>query len=437
MGTEGPELFAVVGKPVLHSRSPEMFRETFDIHREDATYIRIAAESKEEAIALAREIGISGFNVTAPFKDIICLMDEVDGDAEKIGAVNVVLMRDGKSKGYNTDTYGAIGPIKVRRISIAGKNCVVLGAGGAARAALVGLLGEGAKVTIANRTIGKAKELAAEFGCEYCSLDSSELSKIMVDYSIVISCVSTAERIIPKELIRPNMTIVEAYYASESALAKDAIGAGATFIYGNEWLSFQGKRSYELFTGEDPGSMIRPRERRKKKNIALVGMMGSGKNAVSEELRRITGMAVTDLDAEIEKTEGKSISDIFGQDGEAWFRELESRKLEEMADRDCILNCGGGIVLSESNRAMLKEKAIVIWLWASPGTIAKRVSGDRSRPLIKTGDEAEIAEMINQRKKDYADSCDMVIGSEGKTPSQIAERIVYEIHKAFPDSGTD
>lgn len=424
------KIFAVIGNPVLHSMSPQMHSHALREMKIDAIYIRLAAETKEEALRLAKEIGISGFSVTTPFKTIIENMDENDESARKAGAVNTVLFKDGKTIGYNTDWYGVVGPLLANDVQIRNQKAIVLGAGGAARAAVYGLQKEGAKIVIANRTVEKAQRLAEEFGSEYCSLD--ELPQHVHGCRILAGCISTAGRIIPKELLREDMAIVDAYYTKETALAKDGREAGAAVFDGREWLVYQGMKSFELFTGiKAPEKILRQgvRKREKKANIALIGAMGSGKNTVA---RSFNGMEVFDVDKEIEKSSGP-ITKIFEEKGEQAFRDLESKELEKISGKtNTVISCGGGAILRDENRKLLNENAIVVWLWAAPETLIKRIPKDGTRPLLNTDDpEKRIRELLAQRKAAYAETCDMIISTGGKKPEDIAKRISYEIDYAF------
>ena len=160
--------FAVTGNPVLHSKSPVIFNTIFqrlgmgDSH----VYTRIAANTPAEAMFLFNELRLSGMNVTAPFKaGIMAYLDEVDDAAKTIGGVNTVVREEMGIKGYNTDFMGVTGALAARGIDLERKRCVVLGAGGAGRAAVYGLLREKASVTLVNRTYEKALAVAGDLGC--------------------------------------------------------------------------------------------------------------------------------------------------------------------------------------------------------------------------------------------------------------------------------
>ncbi len=433
MGTPG--IYAVMGKPVLHSRSPAMHNAAFRALGLDAIYIRIAAGSAAEGLETARGMGLSGMNVTSPFKGIIGSLDSADALAKRIGAVNTVLFRDGRALGYNTDARGVSDSLLKNGVEIMGKGALVLGAGGAARAAVAALTAEGAGVTVANRTAEKAEALAGEFGGRACGIGKDELEAALEGCSIVVGCLGTGETVVPPGLLRGGMAVLDAHYASESALVRDARAAGCRVIDGREWLVRQGAESFRLFTGrEAPLDAMRaaafaPKKVPAGRGIALVGMMGSGKNSVAKELSARTGMPVIDTDAEAEKAAGMDISGIFRKQGESAFRGVEEGIIAGICPgRPAIISCGGGAVLSERNRTHLREIAAVVWLWAAPAALAARLPRDGKRPLLDGGEpERRLEGILRDRMGAYADACDMVVATERKTPGEAAERILHEI----------
>lgn len=432
-----PEIYAIAGNPVAHSKSPGMHNAAFRELGLDAVYVRLASDSAEDAMETAKQMGIKGFNITAPFKeDFLGLVDEIDEDAKAIGAINTVIIREGKSRGYNVDTYGVKDSLLSKGVELKGRKAWVLGAGGAAKAAAYALISEGAEVLIANRTVEKAKALADELECRCCSLD--ELGEHMPDCDIIVSCISSPVQIVPKELLRKEMAVFDANYAAKSPLIRDAEEKGCRIIDGRDWLLYQGVKAFELFTGRDaPLEAMRkavyenPGEA-DKRNIALIGMMGSGKDAAAGKMAEKSGMEILDMDAEIERKAGIPITQIFEQKGEEEFRRMESEEVSALGNEDHrIVNCGGGAVISQQNRKTLKGNALVVLLWAKPQTLLKRIPDDGRRPLLNVDDPQKKLEMLlEERLGHYAEASDIVINTGDKTAEQIAERILYEAHKA-------
>jgi shikimate dehydrogenase len=188
-------------------------------------------------------------NVTAPFKeDFFRLCDTVSGTAKKAGAVNTVVIRNGRLIGHNTDVFGVAQALRAKGVDLKGKKAVVLGAGGAAKAAVHALISGGAKVTVANRTAQKARVIAESMGCGHSSLRSAELRNVFRNAEIVVSAMNTTERIIPRNVLKGTMTILDAYYTAETALMSMARQRGCKVIDGREWLLFQGAKAFEIFT---------------------------------------------------------------------------------------------------------------------------------------------------------------------------------------------
>jgi shikimate dehydrogenase len=170
MITGKASIAGVIGYPVKHSLSPKLHNYWLEQYGIDGAYIpmEIVPEHLAQAIKALPCLGIKGINVTLPHKEeVLKLMDEVEPLARRIGAVNTVVIKDGKLYGRNTDAYGFIANIKSQRrdFSFHNKTALMLGAGGAARAVCVGLLDAGCSaVLVANRTLVRAEELAKDLG---------------------------------------------------------------------------------------------------------------------------------------------------------------------------------------------------------------------------------------------------------------------------------
>lgn len=162
------DLFGLMGDPVDHSLSPEIQAAAFALVARTSAYLpfRVEPSKLEAAFQGARVLGLKGFNVTAPHKERAAgLVDALEGDAEAIGAVNVVVNRQGKLVGHNTDTYAVTAALEKAHVDLRGKRVLILGAGGAARAAAFAIGRAGAEeVIVANRTFSRARELCARLG---------------------------------------------------------------------------------------------------------------------------------------------------------------------------------------------------------------------------------------------------------------------------------
>ena len=167
-----------------------------------------------------------------------------------------------------------------------------------------------------------------------------------------------------------------------------------------------------------------------KTNVALIGFMGVGKTAVGKALARRLDKKFVELDSLIGKKAGKPISEIFQQDGEIAFRELEIEVTQEVAQRkNQVIACGGGVVLNKINIDRLRKDSILVYLTAPPEIILKRVSiGRRERPLLKTSNQAlTIQELMRSRKPFYEQAADIKIDTSGIDINSVTTQIIAKI----------
>ncbi len=251
--------YCIIGDPVDHSLSPAMHNAVFKALHLNCTYIafRIAKDELEAGIQSLRKANIAGFNVTMPHKvAVMKFLDERDETCLKINAVNTVNNENGKFKGYNTDIHGFIQPLKRRKISLAGKTALLMGAGGAARAVLTALADERVgKVIIANRNMARAKEVAQHarklgLNCELVGLDDA--SKLASKADLIVNAtpmgMAREPSIIKPTDIRGDSIVYDLVYRPmETGLIQSAKEAGATIVYGYEMLIEQGAKSFEIW----------------------------------------------------------------------------------------------------------------------------------------------------------------------------------------------
>ncbi len=162
-------------------------------------------------------------------------------------------------------------------------------------------------------------------------------------------------------------------------------------------------------------------------NIILVGYMGSGKTTIGIRLSYRVKQTLLDTDKEIEREQRRSISDIFAEDGENTFRQMETAYLEKlMSEKEAhVISTGGGMVLREENRILLKKLGTVIYLRAKPETIWNRLKGDTTRPLLQTDDpKARICDMIESRKEAYETASHAVVDVDELDYDEIMDRIM-------------
>lgn len=174
-----------------------------------------------------------------------------------------------------------------------------------------------------------------------------------------------------------------------------------------------------------------------KSSVALIGFMGTGKTAVGKMLAEKLGKDFIELDAEIVKKAGKSIPEIFRDDGEIRFREIEIEAVKDIAGRkNCIVACGGGIVLNTINVFRLKQECVIVCLTALPGVILERTSTDKnSRPLLAVAErEKQVLDLLEYRRPFYERAADITIDTSAIDVPGVVRKIVdalssYESHR--------
>ena len=168
-----------------------------------------------------------------------------------------------------------------------------------------------------------------------------------------------------------------------------------------------------------------------KRNLVLTGFMGSGKTSVGVRMSYRMKMSVEDTDKLIESREGKSVSELFAVEGEAYFRRRETELLEELLEKEGnakIYSVGGGTPVNPKNRRLLKRLGTVIWLRIRPETVYERLEGDATRPLLQCEDPLNrIRELIALRDEAYAACADIVVDVDGLDTEKIINNIMEEL----------
>ena len=162
--------------------------------------------------------------------------------------------------------------------------------------------------------------------------------------------------------------------------------------------------------------------------IFLIGYRGTGKTTVARALAARLGWNCFDADAELEAKEGRRISDIFAKDGEVAFRDMEASVLAELCKLSRhVVATGGGVILRQTNREIMRHSGRVVWLKADMDTIWERLQVDaaagRERPALTIGGRAEVEQLLRIREPFYRDCAELIVETGGRTPGEIAEEI--------------
>jgi molybdopterin-synthase adenylyltransferase len=284
-------IYGIVGERALETLSPAMHNRLFARLGLDAVYVPFQETDLGSFVAAARELGVSGLSVTLPFKEAILEhLDEVDELAARIGAVNTVVVRNGRWKGYNTDREGVLAPLR-KLGPLRGKKAVLIGAGGAARAAAHALVGEEVSVLVLARNEARASALAASLGCESGPLGrlGSERWDLLVNATPISPSVDS---ISAASIVFDMVTVPE-----ETTLLRKAREVGAGTVTGLEMLAAQAVPQAKLWISEEPDasellgyarSHLAKRDRRYSRQILFQEIGASGQ----ERIRRSSVLVV-------------------------------------------------------------------------------------------------------------------------------------------------
>jgi 3-dehydroquinate dehydratase / shikimate dehydrogenase len=245
-------MYGVVGDPIAHSLSPAIMNTAFRRENVNGVYLALHAKTLKDLLACVREIPIHGLSITMPYKEAILEhLDNTDSHTTKIGACNtVVRAQDGKLYGFNTDTAGVVRPLE-QRITLEGAKVLVLGAGGAARAAVFGLKERGCEVFILNRSLAAAQKLARRAKAR--TLKRADAKKSSFDVIINATPVgmgNTKDSPLNENEINTRYVFDMIYDPAETRLMKFAKVRGAQVIPGIEMFVHQAARQFEIWTGK-------------------------------------------------------------------------------------------------------------------------------------------------------------------------------------------
>ena len=383
----------LLGRKLGHSYSPQ-------IHSFLGEYSYDLFEREPEDVgSFIRNGDYTGINVTIPYKkDVIPFLDELSPAAIKMGSVNTVVRRaDGTLWGHNTDYFGFTSMVHRSGIQVSGKKVLVLGSGGTSNTAVKALEDLGANVIIISRS-GENN---------YDNLDLHQNAAVIVNTTPVGMYSKTG--VSPIDLKRfPKLEGVldVIYNPAKTQLLLDAEAMGLPHENGLWMLVAQAKEAAEYFGGVKlPDSIIETvynKMSAKMQNIVLIGMPGCGKSTVAAYLAEALGRKSLDADAEIVKLAGKTIPEIFADDGEEAFRSFETQVLTELGKQSqLIIATGGGCVTRERNYPLLHQNSSIFWLKRD-----LEVLPTEGRPLSQSN---RLSDLYRTRKPMYEAFADHII----------------------------
>jgi len=391
--------YGCIAEKLSHSFSKE-------IHSYLAPYSYELREIPQGGLdAFMKEKSFKAINVTIPYKqDVIPYLDEISETAEKIGAVNTIVNRNGKLYGYNTDFFGMKGLILSNSMNPLGKKALILGTGGTSKTAAAVLEDMGA------REIYKLSRRAQD-GC----ITYEVAYEKHLDAEVIINTTPVGMYpnigVSPIDISRFNnlsMVVDAVYNPLRTKLISDAMQKGIPAVGGLYMLVAQAARACEFFIdteiSEEKISEIFKIMYKKTENIVLTGMPGAGKSTIGKRVSEALGMDFVDSDDEIVKKAGRSIPEIFADSGEDAFRDLESEVIKELSARkNTVIATGGGAVLRSINTALLRENGKIYFLDRPLDSI--RPTSDRPTAL----DREALEKRYRERYGIYTSTCDVHI----------------------------
>ena len=397
----------LLGRKLGHSYSPQ-------IHNLLGDYSYILFEKEPEELENFLKNGdFSGLNVTIPYKkEVIPYLSELSPTAQKMGGVNTVLRRsDGTLYGHNTDYFGFTSLVRHAGLSVAGKKVLVLGSGGASNTAVAALKDLGASPVVISRS-GENN---------YQNLYRHADAAAIVNTTPVGMYPNTG--VSPIDLGRfPHLEGVldVIYNPARTQLLLDAEKLGIPQENGLWMLVAQAKEAAEVFTGgKIPDAVIEKIYRQlsyQMKNIVLIGMPGCGKTTIGTLLAEKLGRTLADADEKIIALAGKSIPEIFSQDGEPTFRDWETKALTELGKQSgLVIATGGGCVTQKRNYPLLHQNGYLVWLERDCSVLPTD-----GRPLSQAND---LGKMYAARKPLYEAFSDIRVENTG-TPEEAAQKIL-------------
>ena len=397
--------FGLLGRKLGHSYSPMIF-DLMGGYRYDLF------EREPEGIEdLLKNGDFDGLNVTIPYKkEVLQYLDEIDPLALRLGAVNTIVKKGGKLFGYNSDYYGFQAMDLRTPIDVSGKKVLVLGSGGASVTVRAVLEDLGAQVVLISRS-GEDN---------YTNLDRHRDAALIVNTTPVGMYPHNGSAPLSLEGFTALEGVLDLIYnPARTQLLMECEKYGIPGFNGLWMLVAQAKQSAQWFLGRElPDSLvsdIHQKLRDKMENIALVGMAGCGKSTLGRALAKETGKKFVDADAEVEDLAGKTIPEIFAQEGEEVFRRMETTVLAELGMQSgLVIATGGGCVTREENYPLLHQNSRIIWLDRCPARLPTE-----GRPLSQKTHPAKLYEMRKPMYKAFADAAVDNNGTKGETVTEI------------------
>lgn len=405
--------YFVTGRSLPHTMSPDI-------------YIRLGLNygvkefaTEEEFIAWVQKGDYDGFNVTIPYKQtIIPCIDVISPEAEEIGAVNTVVKKDGKLYGYNTDCYGLARSLIERGIELKDKNVAILGTGGTSKCAYYVCKKAGAKsINVCSR----------KGGYSYADLYADNTADVIINTTPVGMFPNINDQVVELQKLSNVKAVYDVVYNPlTTSLIEEAKRLGLKCGNGLNMLIWQGIKAYELYTDsiveDNVAQNILNEIYNEKKNLVLIGMPGSGKSTYGKLIAKELNKEFYDTDKVFEETFGSTPKQVILEKGEPAFRDMESEIVAKLSSKlGVVIATGGGAVLLENNRKLLKANGTVLFIDRDISLLPTD-----GRPLSK---EYGVQKLYEEREPIYRETADITIKTDGTTIIKEAVKDIIELLK--------
>jgi shikimate dehydrogenase len=408
----------LIGRGISYSYSP-LIHKGFN---EEIDYQIVDLSTDEEFVNFMKSNEYDFFNVTIPYKEQVQpYLDEIDESAKTIGAVNLVVRRENKLIGYNTDFYGIKSAFELNGISLKDKVVMILGSGGTYKTAKAVCKKAGVKKLISVSRSSKPGFITYEH------------VRYQNDVEIIINCtpVGTYPHIYDKNIDLRPFSKLEAvldmiYHPMRTNFIKQAERLHKVALNGLIPLVYQGGKAQEIALGKEIALStylkVLRLMRRETSAIVLIGMPGSGKSTIGKALANKLGYKFIDTDSLIEKKEGMTIKEIFEKKGEPYFRKKEEEVSRKLVDsKKLVIATGGGMVINPRIMANLSYNSTLVYLYTNDEIDLY----NGKRPLLKN--KEDYYRLLKERKPLYQKYSDISILKGYDEIDEVVERIIEKL----------
>ena len=405
-------MYGLLGEHLPHSFSPQIH---LSLGNDDYHLFEIPPENLEKFLT---DKEFKGINVTIPYKKaVIPYLDYISPEAEKIGAVNTITVRNGKLYGYNTDYFGFKYMVEKSKIAVKGKKALVLGSGGASATVQAVLRDMGAcEVNVVSRN-GEIN-----YNNIYNKIDA----EIIVNTTPVGMYPDNMNSPVEIERFPDLKGVLDVVYNPlRTKIIMDAQNSGVPAIAGLPMLVAQAKKAHEIFfntkVDDEICENITKVLFKQMCNIVLIGMAGCGKSTIGKALSEKLQKDFMDTDEMIENAENKTIPQIIEKYGEDYFRCCENVAVNLAGkEKSCIIATGGGVVTRPENYMPLKQNGIIVFINRDAEKLPTK-----NRPLSQLHG---VKELYEKRMPLYRQFAHIEVDGNG-TVEEVAESIIKEINK--------